>query len=160
MYIMSILIKSIVMEEHIGFLLSDASRLVRRAFDERARTIGVTRPQWQVLASLRRNEGSNQGTLADLLDVEPITLCRMVDRLQDAGLVERHPDPSDRRAWRLFLTPRALDLLQDLQPFAEQVMDAALEGVSPAEQARLRATLDRIRRNLARRKGDAAQPVD
>ena len=86
--------------------LAESSRLVRRAFDARARAIGVTRPQWQVLSALRRHPGVNQGALADLLDVEPITVCRMVDRLQEAGLVERRPDPADRRSWRLHLLPK------------------------------------------------------
>jgi DNA-binding MarR family transcriptional regulator len=86
--------------DDIGFLLGDAARLLRRAFDERARTMGVTRPQWRVLALLKRFDGSTQVTIADMLEVEPITLGRMIDRLQDAGLVERRADPKDRRAWR------------------------------------------------------------
>ncbi len=142
------------MEENIGFLLADVSRLMRRAFDERARSIGVTRPQWRLLAALGRHEGSNQGTLAEMLEVEPITLCRMVDRLQDAGMVERRPDPADRRAWRLFLTPKSRKLSQELRPLGEQVMAAAMAGVSQADQARLRRTFNQIRLNLARHAGD------
>jgi hypothetical protein len=90
---MRILTISALMSDSIGFLISDVSRLMRRRFDERARTIGVTRPQWRALTALSRHEGINQGQLADLLEVEPITLCRMVDRLEDAGHVERRRDP-------------------------------------------------------------------
>lgn len=95
------------MDENIGTMLAQVSRLFRRRFDERVRDIGVTRPQWQVLSLLTENAGINQGGLAELLEVEPITLGRMIDRLQDAGLVERRVDPADRRAWRLFLTGHA-----------------------------------------------------
>lgn len=131
--------------------MSDISRLMRRAFDERARGIGVTRPQWQVLTMLARHEGINQGGLADLLDVEPITLCRMVDRLQDAGMVERRADPADRRAWRLFLTERANGLLNELRPLALNLFDEAMTGLSVPERDALHEMLERVRVNLARR---------
>lgn len=132
-------------------MLGDTSRLMRRSFDARARGIGVTRPQWQVLTTLLRHEGVNQGGLAELLDVEPITVCRMVDRLQEANLVERRADPADRRSWRLFLTPKAHELVTQLRPLVSDLIEDALEGVSEAEQAALRDTLERIRQNLARR---------
>lgn len=138
------------MDDTIGSILADTSRLIRRAFDEGARSIGVTRPQWQVLSVLRRHEGSNQGKLADLMDIEPITLCRMVDRMQEAELVERRRDPSDRRAWRLFLTDKAKVLLDDLVPIGEEVMHTALSGMSDKEQALLHELLDKVRQNLAR----------
>lgn len=131
--------------------MSDISRLMRRAFDERARGIGVTRPQWQVLSILARHEGINQGGLADLLDVEPITLCRMVDRLQDAGMVERRADPTDRRAWRLFLTERANSLLNELRPLALNLFDEAMSGLSTPERDALHEMLERVRTNLSRR---------
>ena len=140
--------------ENLAALLGDTSRLMRRSFDARARGIGVTRPQWRVLTTLLRNEGVNQGRLAELLDVEPITVCRMVDRLQEADLVERRADPADRRSWRLFLTAKAHELLAQLRPLAEALIDDALEGVSEADQTTLRATLERIRQNLSRRAGE------
>jgi DNA-binding MarR family transcriptional regulator len=132
-------------------MVSDVSRLIRRSFDERARGIGVTRPQWQVLSVLLRNEGINQGGLADLLEVEPITLCRMVDRLQEADLVERRSDPADRRAWRLYLTSKARALLEQLRPLAETMFVDALDGLSVAEQDQMMTSLDRIRQNLSRK---------
>ncbi len=132
-------------------MIGDISRLARRAFDARAREIGVTRPQWQVLVMLNRHEGVNQGGLAELLDVEPITVCRMVDRLQEADLVERHPDPADRRSWKLFLTAKAGDLLAQLHPLGEQLEAEAFEGISSEERAQVLATLARLRNNLAPR---------
>ena len=88
----------------LGFLLHEVARLLRRRFEQNARDFGLTRSQWQVLAYLANNEGINQSGLADLLEIEPITLGRIVDRLQARGLIERHPDPSDRRVWLLHLT--------------------------------------------------------
>src|SRR6202171_6720087 len=78
----------------LGFLLHEVARLLRRRFEQNARDSGLTRSQWQVLAYLANNEGINQSGLADLLEIEPITLCRIVDKLQALGVGERHPDPS------------------------------------------------------------------
>jgi len=139
------------MEENVGTLLAQVSRLLRRSFEERARGIGVTRPQWQVLSLLKLHPGNNQGALADLLEVEPITLGRMIDRLQEAGLVERRADPADRRAWRIFLTAKGEGLLEKLRPFGGETMDAALDGVSEAERMQFIATLARVRTNLSRK---------
>ena len=139
------------MDENLFAIMADVSRLARRSFDAHAREIGVTRPQWQVLVTLRRHEGVNQGGLAELLDVEPITVCRMVDRLQEADLVERRPDPADRRSWRLFLTAKAEELLAQLRPLALRLEGEALGGVTAQERSALIATLDRIRQTLAAR---------
>ena len=139
------------MEENLGTMLAQVARLMRRSFDERARGIGVTRPQWQVLSLLRIHAGSNQGALADMLDVEPITLARMIDRLQDGGLVERRADPADRRAWRIHLTAKGEDLVEKLLPFGEQTLEAALEGVDEGERANLLLTLGKVRQNLSRK---------
>lgn len=139
------------MSDNLGQVLSDVSRLLRRAFDERARGIGVTRPQWQVLTILARHEGINQGGLAELLDVEPITLCRMVDRLQEAGLVERRPDPADRRAWLLFMAEKSRGLLDELRPLGLNLFDEAMTGLTSPERDALLNMLERIRNNLSRR---------
>jgi DNA-binding MarR family transcriptional regulator len=106
-----------------------------------------------VLSLLARNEGINQGGLADILEVEPITLGRMIDRLQDADLVERRADPADRRAWRLHLTPKGTELILQLQPYARLTIDQALDGINDAESRRLMDTLLRMRSNLSRRPG-------
>jgi DNA-binding MarR family transcriptional regulator len=136
------------MADTLGFLVGDVSRLMRRAFDVRARTIGVTRTQWRMLTTLSRHEGANQGRLADLLDVEAITLCRMVDRLSEAGLVERRADPTDRRAWRIYLTDRARPILDELRSLGDGLIEETLEGVSAAERDTLMSLLERIRTNL------------
>jgi DNA-binding MarR family transcriptional regulator len=144
------------MSDSLGILLADVSRLMRRSFDQRARSIGVTRPQWRVLTMLIRHEGLNQGAIAELLEVEPITLCRMVDRLAEAGLVERRPDPNDRRAWRLYLTDKARPLLAELRVLADGLFEEALTGISPSEQVQLHTMLETIRSNVSRRAPEVA----
>ena len=144
------------MSDGLGFLIADVSRLLRRSFDERARSIGVTRPQWRMLTMLKRHEGSNQGQLAELMDVEPITLCRMVDRLEEAGLVERRANPADRRAWQLYVTSKGSALTAELVPIGQNLFDDALEGLSADECVALEAALDRVRANLSRRTVEAA----
>ena len=136
------------MSDSLGFLISDVSRLMRRRFDERARAIGVTRAQWRTLVTLSRNEGINQGGLAELLKVEPITLCRMVDRLAEAGLVERRRDPADRRAWRIFLTEAARPLLEQLRAIADGMFEDLFAGISADRQAEMVDTLSMLRSNL------------
>jgi DNA-binding MarR family transcriptional regulator len=137
------------MSDHLGFLISDVSRLMRKRFDERARSLGATRAQWKALFTLSRNEGLNQGSLADLLEVEPITLCRMVDRLEESGLVERRRDPADRRAWRIYLTPAAWPVIERLHAYADDLFETVLTGIDPAQREALRSSLGTIRENLS-----------
>jgi DNA-binding MarR family transcriptional regulator len=137
------------MSDSLGFLISDVSRLMRRRFDERARLIGVTRAQWRTLTTLSRHEGINQGAIADLLEVEPITLCRMIDRLEEAGLVERRRDPGDRRAWLIFLTDKAKPIIAELHTLANDLFVFALDGVDDAARSATIATLNAIRANLS-----------
>ncbi len=144
------------MSDDIGFLLGDAGRLLRRSFDERARAMGVTRPQWRVLALLKRFDGSTQVTIADMLEVEPITLGRMIDRLQDAELVERRADPKDRRAWRLHLTAKGRAKIKELEPTASAMFADALQGINEEKQTELEDMLNIIRSNLTRKPMEAA----
>jgi len=139
------------MTETIGFLLNDTARLYRRAFNARTRDSGITALQWRLITYLRRHEGIRQGPLAELIEVEPITLSRMIDRLAEAGLVERRADPADRRAWRLHLTPRANELLSGIREIAETLTDEAAEGLSEDERDQLIALVERVRSNLSRR---------
>src|SRR5919205_2079152 len=90
----------------LGFLLHDAARLLRKRFEQNARGLGLTRSQWQVLAHLAEREGIHQGALAEILEVEPITLVRILDRLQTAGFVERRLHEKDRRVRLLYLKPK------------------------------------------------------
>ncbi len=132
----------------LGFLLHDVARLLRRRFEQNARGSGLTRSQWQVLAYLANNEGINQSGLADLLEIEPITLCRIVDRLQTLRLIERHPDPSDRRVWLLHLTPAARPKLSQLSSLGEVTRGEALAEVSEADTECLLRTLQILKANL------------
>ena len=139
------------MSETIGFLLNDTARMFRRDFNARTRDSGITALQSRVLTYLARYPGIRQGPLAELIEVEPITLSRMVDRLVDAGLVERRADPTDRRAWRLYLTARAGDLLHTMRRMAGELNDEATEGLTAAEREQLAALVERVRANLSRR---------
>jgi len=144
-------------QNNIAFLSTDVGRLFRKRFDVVSRDLGVTGPQWRVLAALKRTPGINQGALAQWLEVEAITAGRMIDRLEKAGLVERRPDPADRRAWRLFLTDAAAPLLDDLALFAQGVFAEALTGFSQDEQDMLVHLLERVRANLAEDSAPAAR---
>lgn len=138
-------------KDTIGFLLNDAARLMRKDFERRTRSLGLTRAQWQALFHLARNEGCNQATLADLLEVEPITLARLVDRLEAGGLVERRADPGDRRARLLFLGQRAHPLLEQLRALGAETREIALAGIDEDERNLLMTLLTKMRANLSGR---------
>jgi MarR family transcriptional regulator for hemolysin len=139
---------------NFAYEVAKTAHALRRAFDRRAAAVGVTRAQWRVLAWLGREDGMRQVDLADGLDVEPITLCRMIDRLAEAGLVERRRDEEDRRAWRIHLMPAARPVIEHLRGLAAEFLEEALEGVSETDQARVRESLARVRANLAGGLGD------
>jgi MarR family transcriptional regulator for hemolysin len=132
-----------------GFLLHDVARLLRKRFEQNARGSGLTRSQWQVLAYLERNEGIQQGGLAELLELEPITLGRIVDKLQALGLVERLPHPTDRRVWRLSLTEKAKPKLAELKLLGERTRGEALQTISETDHERLIQLLTTLKSNLA-----------
>lgn len=137
------------MEDHIGFLVTDVARLLRKQLDARVRHLGVTGPQVRLLLNVARNPGLNQGALADRLEVEPITTCRMIDRLEQAGLVQRERDPSDRRAWLLFLTDDAKALVDELRTIGDEMIDDAMAGFCETERASVCRLLGRLRVNLS-----------
>lgn len=137
---------------HIGYLLADNSRLARWAFDQQVRAAGVTGPQARLLLTLHRSPGENQGTYAERLEVEPITLCRMVDRLEEAGLVERRPDPEDRRARRLHLTDKSTAMIGRLRQQADSLVEDMLQGVCEDEREIFRRVLTRVGANLSARR--------
>lgn len=132
----------------IGYLMSDTSRLMRRAFDDGVRSVGVTGPQARLLLYMARVEGENQGHYADQLDVEPITLCRMVDRMEEAGLLERRRDPADRRAWRIHLTERSRSIHAELRICVDRMVEAMLSDIAPQDRDAFACTLTTIRGNL------------
>ncbi|MGE0746367.1 MAG: MarR family winged helix-turn-helix transcriptional regulator [Rhodospirillales bacterium] len=135
-------------QRSFGFLLHDIARLLRADFARRVRAHGLTQAQWRLLAHLARQEGVNQATLADVLDVQPITLARLVDRMAADGWVERRPDPADRRAFRLYLTGRAQPILGELWRHAGAAIETAMSGLPPPEREQLIETLLHVKRNL------------
>jgi DNA-binding MarR family transcriptional regulator len=136
------------MTENFAFLLVDVTRQMRRRFDERARSSGATGTQWRTLKILERFEGVNQGQLAEMLEVEPITACRMIDRLEESGLVERRRDPGDRRAWQIFLTEKSRPVLAELHVTAAGMIEDLLQGLSNRQREELMAMLNVMRSNL------------
>ena len=137
-------------QHHLAFVISDIARLYRRRFDERTRSFGITGPQMRALVQIMRFPGINQGALADRLDVEPITTCRMVDRLEQADLVERRRDPNDRRAWQLYLTETAKPIAEELQSIGQGLLNDSLDGVEQGTHDVVIAALAQIRDNLNR----------
>ncbi len=138
------------LNRNIMLLLYDAARLIRKDFDRRAKSVGLTtRAQYAVLAHLSYNEGINQNALADILDIEPITLARQLDRLEEAGMVERRPDPNDRRARTLYLTDKAWPVLDQIRVLGEQTRDRATKNLDETAQDRLINLLLHIRNNLS-----------
>lgn len=138
-------------ERSLGFLLHDVSRLLRKRFDRRARTIGLTRAQWSVLAHLFRNEGINQAALADILEIEPITLVHQLDRLEEAGWIERRLDAADRRVRLLHITPSGRKILDKMHELGAETRAEALAGIGAAEHEALIDTLLKLKANLSER---------
>lgn len=132
----------------LGFVLGDTSRLIRKRFDLRARELGLTRAQWRVLARLRRREGINQRDLAEILEIENITLTRHIDRLEEKGFVERRRDPADRRAWNLYLNDKVQPILDRMRELSAITRGEALRGFSEAETEKLIDQLLRIKSNI------------
>jgi len=136
--------------ETIPFEIGETAHALRKAFDRLAVGLGLTRAQWKVLFKLTRKPGLRQVELADLLELEPITLCRIVDRLEEAGLVERVRDPDDRRAWRLHVTASAQPLVAKLQAIGAELVDRAFDGIDPKDIETTRRVLAQARENSAR----------
>ena len=136
--------------ETLPFEISETAHALRKAFDRRACGMGVTRAQWKVLFRLERQPGLRQIELADMLDIEPITLSRIVDRLEEAALVERVADPADRRAWRLHVTARAQPLIEKLRAVADDMVSEAFAGIDLKDIEITRQVLGRVRENASR----------
>jgi DNA-binding MarR family transcriptional regulator len=132
-----------------GFVLYETARLLSKRFDQRSKSLGLTRAQCQVLAYLVYHEGINQAGLAELLELEPISLGRLIDRMAQAGWVERRPDPRDRRAWRLFITEKAKPLFAEMIEIGRDVRAEALAGFTQEESDKIMDLLVRARRNLS-----------
>ncbi len=141
----------------IGFALHDVARLMRKRFEQRARQLDLTRSQWQVLAKLAHNEGIHQKGLADLLEIESITLVRLLDKMAERGLIERRPHPTDRRMTLLYLTDAAHPLLETMRALGERTRQETMADFTSDEHQLLQQFLDRMRSNLLEACGN---PVD
>jgi DNA-binding MarR family transcriptional regulator len=133
---------------NLGFLLCDTARLLRRRFDSRVRDLGLTRAQWQVLGTVSKLEGLKQAALAERLEIEPITLTRLLERMEKGGWIRRVADKSDRRTRQVFLTPKAAPVLKSLRSVGQQLLAEILDGIPPAAQKQLHATLLQLNNNL------------
>ncbi|TCU32225.1 MarR family winged helix-turn-helix transcriptional regulator [Rhizobium azibense] len=129
------------------FVLHDVARLVRKRFEQHAKCLGLTRSQWQTLAYLEKNEGIHQGGLAEILEVEPITLVGILDRLAERGLVERQ-HPADRRVWLLYMRDEALPLLAQMRVVGQATRGEALDGVCTEQREQLFQILSLMKTNL------------
>lgn len=135
-------------KREIAFSINDVARLLRTHADQKAASFGLTRAKWAVLARLDRFEGLKQNELAEMLDLQPISLTRLLDGLSENGLIERRACPDDRRANRLFLTPAARPLLERLSDLGEELMNTALAGLDQSDTTALLASLTAIKENL------------
>ena len=131
-----------------GYLLNDITLLFRKHFDRRAVKFGLTRAQWRATKMLYHREGLRQTELAEFLEMEPIAVGRVIDRLQAAGFVERRPDPKDRRAWRLYTTAQASGVIDDMERIARDLRRECTAGVSYEEMMQAMDVLTRLKENL------------
>ena len=138
------------LQPNVGALLHDVARLIRRRFERRARQIGlaITRQQARALLSVARNEGLSQAAIATLLDIEPIALVRLLDRLHEEGLVDRRLHPTDRRVRTLWLTPLGWTMVDRILAINAQIRDEASAGLSPAAREAMLRALDHMKANL------------
>jgi MarR family transcriptional regulator for hemolysin len=132
----------------IAFTIMDVARMLKTYADQRARQFGISRAQWAVLIRIDRSEGLKQSELADMLDLQPISLTRLLDRLAENGLIERRADPNDRRANRLYLLPAARPLLDQLAELGTDMMATVLEGLEPKAIERMLRDLCSVKDNL------------
>ncbi|QWW66932.1 MarR family winged helix-turn-helix transcriptional regulator [Rhizobium sp. WYJ-E13] len=132
----------------LGFLLHDVARLLRKRFEQRAKDLGLTRSQWQTLAYLANNEGIHQSGLAEILEIEPITLVRILDKLAERGLIERRQHPTDRRIWLLYMREAAHPILAEMRKIGDVTRGEALESVTPEQRDQLFHILSVMKTNL------------
>lgn len=135
-------------QQNLGFLLADTTRLMRRAFQQQ-QDANLTLAQARALSYVSRYEGVRQIELAELLEVQPITLARLIDQLEKAGLVERRADPGDRRAYRIHLTPEAAPTLVAIKKVAANVRAQAMAGFDEREAAAFLSFLQKTHDNLS-----------
>ena len=134
---------------NFGFLLKDVSRRYVLRFEQRASEISLTLPQCKALVRLEKNEGVSQARLAELAEVEPMTMVRILDRMQADGLLERRPDPADRRARRLYLTRKARPFLDEIWRLSELTRAETFAGISRRDREVFMGLLERMHGNIS-----------
>ena len=134
--------------KNFGFLLKEVSRLYVQRFEQHAAELSLTLAQCRALVRLEKNEGISQARLAELTDVDPMSMVRILDRMQADGVVERRPDPDDRRARRLHLTPRARPMLDEISRLADRTRAEAFAGIDRTEREAFIEVLERLDANL------------
>jgi DNA-binding MarR family transcriptional regulator len=135
-------------QDAFGFLLHDVARLLRKNFNRRVQSIGLTQEQCRVILQLSRHEGIQQVQLAELLEIKPITLARLLDKLQESGLIERRQNPEDRRAFCLYLTRKAHPVLKKILAIGAATRADANKDISATELERLNTILSCFKANL------------
>jgi DNA-binding MarR family transcriptional regulator len=133
-----------------GYLLNDTARLLRRRFEQKAGDYNITSAQWRAMAQLSRSDGLTQVALAHLLEIEPMSVCRLLDRMEAGDFVVRRPDPADKRAKLVYLTEKSRALLDVIRVVAMEVYEDAFAGFDEEERSRLVGALNRINGNLSR----------
>lgn len=135
------------LQPNIGAMLYDVARLIRRRFDRRARQLGlpITRQQARALLYIARNEGLSQAAVASALDIEPIALVRLLDRLHEEGLVDRRLHATDRRVRTLWLTPPAWGVIDRVLAINAEIREEACAGLTPSARDALKAALDEMK---------------
>ena len=134
----------------LGFLLTDAARLLRKLIDRRLQPLGLTRAQWSVLAILMHRDGLSQSQLAEELEIEKTTAGRLIDHLESSGWVQRRPIPGDRRLWRVCLADQSGPPVAEVQRIVLATRMEMLQGLGPEQQRRLSEELQAVKANLAR----------
>jgi MarR family transcriptional regulator, transcriptional regulator for hemolysin len=142
---------------NFGFLLAEVSRRYVRRFEQRAQEMSLTLPTCKVLANLERHEGISQSRLSELTHIEPMAIVRILDRLEADDFVERKPDPGDRRARSLYLTPKSKPTLDEIWRLAALTRAETFDGISQEERTSFLDVLERLEANLRQLEG---APVD
>lgn len=145
--------------DRLGFLLHDAARLMRRRFEARASGYGLSSAQWRLLVRVVKEAGVAQARLAELLEIEPISVSRLIDRMEEGGWIERRPDASDRRVRMIFPTARASEAYAQVKSLAGEVYATALEGLLPEERRMLVKGLLAVIENLSDGEASSCHPV-
>ena len=144
---------------NFGFLLKEVSRQYVQRFERHARDLSLTLPQCKVLVRLEKNEGASQARLAELAEVDAMTMVRILDRMESEGLLERRPDPLDRRARCLYLTSKAKPLLEEIWRLSELTRSEVFAGISKTERHAFMDLLERMHANLSTLEGELSDQL-